>query len=63
MCFWPIEIMKYTKVGGRNVSNSRGKRYPAVRFRCAFCGKMKKNQTFSVVDGGRSCKKCDSFYS
>lgn len=42
--------------------NSKGKRYKCARFLCEFCGKFVHGNSYSVVDGGKSCKECDNKY-
>lgn len=39
--------------------NSGDKRYKCPIFRCDFCDKKYFNSSYSVVDGGMSCLKCD----
>jgi len=41
---------------------SNGKRFIVARFRCNFCGRIKKGSSYSVVDGGKSCQRCDKNY-
>lgn len=64
MCFWPMEIATGVKVKNRKrlVYNSGKTRFDCVKFFCNFCGKIRWNQSYSVVDGGRSCIKCDEIY-
>lgn len=50
---------KWPKINGKPTWCSNGKRFKAVRFRCAFCWLVKHNETYSIVDGGKSCKQCD----
>ena len=42
--------------------NSGKKRFKVSRFRCSYCDKIKKGQSYSVVDGGQSCIECDTYW-
>lgn len=41
---------------------SNEKRFKVAKFRCNFCGRIKKGSSYSVVDGGKSCRKCGDLY-
>lgn len=43
----------------KDVWNSNRKRFKVPRFRCHFCGNIFKGSSYSIVDGGQSCIKCD----
>ncbi len=63
MCYFMCSTYNNVKINGKEIWNSKGKRFKAVKFICNFCGKLIWNQTFSIVDGLRSCKKCDEIYN
>ena len=39
---------------------SNGERKKVPRFKCAFCEKIVCGDSYSIVDGAKSCKECDS---
>ena len=66
MCFVMVEIGKpRTKLEKKlyNIWCSYGKRFKVSRFKCDFCGSIKKGSSYSVVDGVKSCLLCDEKYS
>lgn len=64
-CFIDFSTTPVTKEEKRlhKIWYSNGKRFKCPTFRCNFCGKTRRGQSYSVVDGGKSCVRCDEDYS
>jgi formylmethanofuran dehydrogenase subunit E len=66
MCFIGIaKIRPKNKLGQKllDIWDSNGKRYKVPRFRCNFCGEIKRGESYSIVDGGMSCEQCDKEFN
>lgn len=61
MCIIDFTTTPQTKEQKRldKIWNSKGKRFKVPRFRCDFCVRIRYGESYSVVDGGKSCLKCD----
>lgn len=64
-CFIDFSTYPVTKEQKRlnKIWCSGEKRFKCSRFRCDYCGKFRNGQSYSVVDGCKSCPKCDEQYN
>ena len=65
MCLINFSTTPKTKEQKRlkKIWSSGLKRFKVSRFKCNFCDKIKKGQSYSVVDGRKSCLDCDNDYN